>query len=152
MPGRVLDFEVDYSEVDEVRRPLIHWKRNPTGREVKKKLRYIAHNSIMSNNTVTSRAPSAHNISGKGDYIDSDPGVIKGNNLASSISESNAAMSTEEGQEDESKTNGEPFDSQIMNHFDFLYDDSTAGNTVDYLYEYDDFKSDPKPFRLVLEA
>ncbi|CAG5096928.1 Oidioi.mRNA.OKI2018_I69.XSR.g14850.t1.cds [Oikopleura dioica] len=146
MPGRVLDFEVDYNEVDEVRRPLVPWKRNPTGREVKKKLRYIAHNSIMSNNTVTSRPPSVHNISGKGDYVDSDPGVIKGNNLASSISESNAAMSTEEGHEDDTKTNGEHFESQIMKDFDFLYDDSTAGNTVDYLYEYDDFTSDPKPF------
>ena len=36
-----------------------------------------------------------------------------------------------------------------MKDFDFLYDDSTAGNTVDYLYEYDDFTSDPKPFRLI---
>jgi len=148
MPGRVLDFEVDYNEVEELRRPLIHWKRNPTGREVRKKLRYIAHNSIMSNSKVSCRAPSTNNISAKGDYIDSDqgPGLIKGNHLASSVSESNAAMSTEEGHEEESKTTGEQFDSQIMNHFDFLYDDSTAGNTVDYLYEYDDFTSDPKPF------
>lgn len=120
MPGRVLDFEVDYNDVDDSRRPIVHWKRNSTGREVKKKLRYIAHNSVVTTvvTVVTSGEPT---------------------NLGSSISESNPGTSAAEENEDESKAPDE------LKDFDFLYDESTGVHTVDYLYEYDDFLSDPKP-------
>ena len=44
LPGRVLEFEVDYDHKEEERKQIVHWKRNSTGREVRKKLRNILQN------------------------------------------------------------------------------------------------------------
>ena len=41
IPGRVLEFEVDYDYRDEERKQVVHWKRTSTGREVRKQLRNI---------------------------------------------------------------------------------------------------------------
>jgi hypothetical protein len=41
MPGRVLDFEVNYDEIETERRQVTHWKKSSSGREVRNKLRRI---------------------------------------------------------------------------------------------------------------
>ena len=47
MPGRVLDFEVNYEEKEVERVKVTHWRRHSSGREVRKKLRFILHQTSL---------------------------------------------------------------------------------------------------------
>ena len=58
MPGRVLDFEVNYDEKEVERRQVTHWRRHSSGREVRKKLRFILHQTSL----VAHRGSSSDNV------------------------------------------------------------------------------------------
>lgn len=135
MPGRVLDFEVNYDEVEVERRQVTHWKRHSSGREVRKKLRFIVHESSV----VTHRGSSSENVTGVGIIgVDGESdGTASKVNLASSISESNQGTSAAEEIEEDSKAPDE------LKDFDFLYEEHPSIQPgVDYLYELDDYPND----------
>ena len=108
------DFEVNYDEVETERRQVTHWKRHSSGREVKKKLRFILHESSV----IAHRGSSSENVNvGVSGGDGESDGAASKVNLASSISESNQGTSAaEENFEEDSKAPDE------LKDFDFLYE------------------------------
>ena len=128
LPGRVLEFEVDYDHRETERKQIIHWKRTSTGRVVRKRLRAI----LQSKTTTTSSSSST--------------GQEK---LRQRVGSTSAINEEKPKDIDESKNLDEKSVPDEMKHFDFLYYDSinSAMDERDYLYdieldEHDKFRMD----------
>ena len=134
LPGRVLEFEVDYDHKETERKQLIHWKRTTTGRVVRKRLRAILQSKTVATSSSSSTGEKQEKLRQRVGSK-SEPGEDK------------QAKEVEETKNDEKTVPDE------MKHFDFLYYDSinSVMDDRDYLYddeldEHDKFKLDSGKF------